>query len=514
MREEWQLYFDGITNRMNGVVDEFGSLPPPAPTGAEYVVSSSNGTLTAERVATDTTTVDYDAGTAGQAKWNVKEVPGIAATGMVARTAAATYTARALTAPASGITVSNGDGVAGNPTLALANDIAALEGLGSTGFAARTGTDAWAQRTLQAGAGISIDNPAGVAGDPSIACTVTQSLGRRNIADISGGDTVIGTDNAKILNIASGTGTLAFTAVATLASGFYCIIKNSGTGNVTLNPDGAELIDGLATWILYPGGSILVQCDGSTLRSVLLSPMTVTFDVSGTFTTPGVGTWVDIEGWGAGASGGRGATSVAGGGGGGGGYNRRMLLRTLLAATETVTIGAGGAARTTNVAGADGGNSTFGSLLTAYGGGAGQVGANGRGGAGGGAISAASGATAGAPAGDDLLNNSGWGGSATANTAGVAGKDSGYGGASGGSGDSATGGAGGSSLYGGAGGGGGGDTTAGGAGGTSQYGGNGGDGATAAANAADGVQPAGGGGGSETGNSGAGADGRITARIF
>src|SRR3989344_890479 len=58
------------------------------------------------------------------------------------------FTPRILTAPAAGITVSNGDGVSGNPTLALANDLAALEGLGSTGIAVRTAADTWAQRMV------------------------------------------------------------------------------------------------------------------------------------------------------------------------------------------------------------------------------------------------------------------------------------------------------------------------------------------------------------------------------
>jgi hypothetical protein len=41
-----------------------------APTDAEYVVAASDGTLSAERVCTDTTTIDCDAGTAGQMKFN------------------------------------------------------------------------------------------------------------------------------------------------------------------------------------------------------------------------------------------------------------------------------------------------------------------------------------------------------------------------------------------------------------------------------------------------------------
>jgi hypothetical protein len=94
----------------------------------------------------------------------------LASTGIAVRTALNTWAQRTLAAPAAGVTVSNGDGVSGNPTLALANDLAALEGLSSTGFAARTTTDTWAQRTLTApAAGLTITNPAGIAGDPTFA---------------------------------------------------------------------------------------------------------------------------------------------------------------------------------------------------------------------------------------------------------------------------------------------------------------------------------------------------------
>lgn len=91
----------------------------------------------------------------------------LSAGGIVARTGAGTCAARTVTAPAAGITVSNGDGVAGNPTLALANDLAALEGLSGTGFAVRTGTDAWAQRSISGTAAeIAVSNGDGVSGNP------------------------------------------------------------------------------------------------------------------------------------------------------------------------------------------------------------------------------------------------------------------------------------------------------------------------------------------------------------
>lgn len=42
-----------------------------APTDAQYVTAAADGTLTAERVCTDTSTIDCDAGTAGQMKFNL-----------------------------------------------------------------------------------------------------------------------------------------------------------------------------------------------------------------------------------------------------------------------------------------------------------------------------------------------------------------------------------------------------------------------------------------------------------
>jgi hypothetical protein len=93
----------------------------------------------------------------------------LSGTGLAARTATNAWALRALAAPAAGIAVSNGDGSAGNATLALANDLAALEALAATGFPARTASDSWAQRTIAvSGAGLSVSNGDGVSGNPTV----------------------------------------------------------------------------------------------------------------------------------------------------------------------------------------------------------------------------------------------------------------------------------------------------------------------------------------------------------
>lgn len=398
-------------------------------------------------------------------------------------------------------------------------DLAAIEALTGTGLPMRTADNTWAMRSIAAGNGIAVTNPAGVAGNP----TISASLGRRAIADITSGDTIIATDLAKVVSITTGSGTLAFTAAATLGAGFHCIIKNSGTGDVTLNPNGSEQIDGLTSWVLYPGGAILVETDGTAFYSVLLSPMEKVFSSSGTFTKPGVGTWIDIEAWGAGAAGGRGTNGSAAGAGGGGAYIHARLRMAAVGTTESITIGTGGATQTSSdTAGADGGDTSFGSLFAAYGGVGGNASGNSyRGGGGGGTLGDGSGSAGGPPGGGDFGSgdSSGFGGGGggfeTPPSSSVGGGSSGWGGGGGGSGSltnlNTTGG---SSLFGGAGGGGGSDTGSGSSGGTSVFGGNGGAGATGSANATAGSAPGGGGGGAETGNGGAGGDGRMIVRIF
>lgn len=96
--------------------------------------------------------------------------------GFWAHTGAGTGAARTFTAPAAGFTITNPAGIAGNPTFVLANDLAALEGLSSTGYAARTTTDTWAQRTFQAGTGMGVTNGDGVSGNTSYAITDVELL--------------------------------------------------------------------------------------------------------------------------------------------------------------------------------------------------------------------------------------------------------------------------------------------------------------------------------------------------
>lgn len=77
-------------------------------------------------------------------------------------------------------------------------------------------------------------------------------------------NTILGqSDDSKLIDITSGTFSQTFTAAATLGDGWKVALRNSGTGTITLDPNGAETIDGSTTLKMYPGETYLVFCTGS-----------------------------------------------------------------------------------------------------------------------------------------------------------------------------------------------------------------------------------------------------------
>lgn len=62
---------------------------------------------------------------------------------------------------------------------------------------------------------------------------------------------------------ATGTWIMSLTAAAALGSGFTFSVRNSGIGVITVDPAGAELINGLATLAVLPGDSCDLMCNGA-----------------------------------------------------------------------------------------------------------------------------------------------------------------------------------------------------------------------------------------------------------
>ncbi len=83
---------------------------------------------------------------------------------------------------------------------------------------------------------------------------------------------VVAADDKKTFNVS---GVSAFTvsllAAATAGAGFMVMFRNTGTTSITLDPNGAELIDGLASVVLAARTSCILVCTGTEWITLFLS---------------------------------------------------------------------------------------------------------------------------------------------------------------------------------------------------------------------------------------------------
>lgn len=216
-------------------------------------------------------------GTAGQV---LRVNAGVTAPEWFTSAGTGTVTSITLTQPAAGITITN-SGVAltttGTRTFALANDLAAVEGLATTGIVRRTGTDTWTAGTLV-----------------SLTTEVTGTLPVAN-----GGTGNTSYTNGQLL-IGNGT-TLT---KATLTGTANQINVTNGVGSITLsmafNPTEQTLTDAATTtWNVTNGGNA-VWTNNGTGRTLTLSNVVAGYSytlrlVQGAGGSHTVTTWTNIK---------------------------------------------------------------------------------------------------------------------------------------------------------------------------------------------------------------------------
>jgi hypothetical protein len=104
----------------------------------------------------------------------------------------------------------------------------------------------------------------------------------------------LGVDDVGGLFELSGSFTITFSAAATLGNGWAVTLYNTDSGAITLDPNGAETIDGSSTFTMKNGDSLVVYSDGANLQVIFLSRFgnirqddlsTATQDVSTTLNT-------------------------------------------------------------------------------------------------------------------------------------------------------------------------------------------------------------------------------------
>ena len=103
----------------------------------------------------------------------------------------------------------------------------------------------------------------------------TPAAATKTIANKTGAYTIVSGDLGSIINCTSGTFTVSLTAAASLGSGFTCTIWNTGiaTDVITIDPSGAETIDGAATLVLRRGEGLAIVCNGTDWETDDKKPM-------------------------------------------------------------------------------------------------------------------------------------------------------------------------------------------------------------------------------------------------
>lgn len=246
-----------VTSALNRVQEEGANLPQRAT--INFVGSSFTA---ADDAGNSRTNVTSDA--------DLDAIASNSTNGIYARTGAGAVSARTITGPAAGITVSNGDGVSGNPTLVLANDLAGVEGLSTNGIATRTASDTWTTRTITGTANrIGVTNGDGVSGNPTL--------------DI-GSDVVTLTDSQVLTNKTLTTPILTNPVIDNTAA------PPTAAGTNTAGED-LEFSGGKGTGTGVPGRVVarypLITASGTTVQSLSASAYPLNVNL---YTNTGTGT--------------------------------------------------------------------------------------------------------------------------------------------------------------------------------------------------------------------------------
>jgi hypothetical protein len=173
--------------------------------------------------------------------------------------------------------------------------------------------------------------------------------------------TVVSGDLGKIINCTAGTFTVSLTAAATLGSGFNCWVWNTGSGVITIDPNGAETIDGNSTIILRKGEGMQIVCNGANWETGDKKTMRAYAE---NFFDGSINTRPNASGGGSVAIG---ATSTSSG------SSSLAMMSGTASGTDSVAIG-GGATASSNQSTAIGKNSSNQGSVAATGAGAASIG--------------------------------------------------------------------------------------------------------------------------------------------
>jgi len=86
--------------------------------------------------------------------------------------------------------------------------------------------------------------------------------------------TALTSDRASSYVWTAGAGTLTLSATATLGNNWFMLLRNGGSGTLTVSPTGGDLINGASTIALQPADSCIISCSGAAFYTVGLGQNT------------------------------------------------------------------------------------------------------------------------------------------------------------------------------------------------------------------------------------------------
>jgi hypothetical protein len=95
-----------------------------------------------------------------------------------------------------------------------------------------------------------------------------------NVTTFSSAYTAIASDRASYYVWDNGAGTLTLTSAGTLGNDWFMMLRNGGTGTLTVAPSGGNLINGAASISLQPSDSCFICCSGVAFYTVGLGRST------------------------------------------------------------------------------------------------------------------------------------------------------------------------------------------------------------------------------------------------
>lgn len=153
-----------------------------------------------------------------------------------------------------------------------------------------TAAGVWQQ--LQYGVGVSSATAGALAGYGIKAIATTLNTATP-VVSFNSAYTAGSNDRAHLYVWTGGTGTLTLSQPATVGSDWFMLVRNQGTGNLTIDPTGGYLIDGNSTKNIAPTNSCFIICDGTEYYTIGFG-QNVNFGFNYTsisLTPPGTGTY-------------------------------------------------------------------------------------------------------------------------------------------------------------------------------------------------------------------------------